>query len=392
LRASTTPPRGDCIDGETLAAWTEGRLRTDEAALVETHLADCARCQQLLATVARTAPPATSIEPLWRRWRLQWLVPIATAATVAAIWVAEPRQNAAPVSQTLADKAESPSNIAAGSATAATSPEVAPQPQAQTPAPQVSRRLRQDAATSGVRPNATSELAKRTELDRLQSVAPEGPTTAVQGKAETSADANARERQADVQARDRIAPAFETVTPTAPAAPPAATPAPPQAAAESVAVAPQRPDVDARSQARGTTASPSARAAAPASAPFLTARQSPRQFEIVSPTPAIRWRVVSAVPRRVERSVDGGGRWETLSMPTDTVFTAGASPAPAVCWIVGQAGTVVLTTDGTQFTRLPFPERVDLVSISATDDRHATVMSADGRTFTTEDQGKSWTR
>jgi photosystem II stability/assembly factor-like uncharacterized protein len=55
-------------------------------------------------------------------------------------------------------------------------------------------------------------------------------------------------------------------------------------------------------------------------------------------------------------------------------------------------GTVVLTTDGTQFTRLPFPDAVDLVSISATDDRHATVMSADGRTFRTDDQGKSWTR
>jgi len=297
LRASMTPPRGDCIDGETLAAWTEGRLRPEAVVLVEAHLADCTRCQQLLATFARTAPPATTTEPLWRRWRLQWLVPIATAATVAAIWVAEPRQDAARVNATLAEKA-------ADTASAPTpAREPAQEPRVESPAPPVSSALRQQAAAPAARPNATSELAKGAGVDRLERINPEGRFEARQDKTETTADANARERQADSQARDRVAPVFETVTPAAPAAPPAATPAPPQAAAESVAVAPQRPNVDARSQARGTTASPSARAAAPAGAPFLTARQSPGQFEIVSPTPAMRWRVVSAVPRRVERSV-----------------------------------------------------------------------------------------
>jgi hypothetical protein len=152
-------------------------------------------------------------------------VPIATAATVAAIWVAEPRQDAARVNATLAEKA-------ADTASAPTPVrEPAQEPRVESPAPPVSSALRQQAAAPAARPNATSELAKGAGVDRLERINPEGRFEARQDKAETTADANARERQADAQARDRVAPVFETVTPAAPAAPPAATPAPPQAAA-----------------------------------------------------------------------------------------------------------------------------------------------------------------
>jgi anti-sigma factor RsiW len=43
-----------CIDAETLAAWADGGLSKDEAALVEVHLADCERCTAMLATFARS--------------------------------------------------------------------------------------------------------------------------------------------------------------------------------------------------------------------------------------------------------------------------------------------------------------------------------------------------
>src|SRR5918994_4011407 len=79
-----------CIDGETLAAWSAGALRPAEAASVEGHLADCARCQAMLATFVRTEPPAPPHQAWWQRWQVRWLVPLATAATVAAIWVASP--------------------------------------------------------------------------------------------------------------------------------------------------------------------------------------------------------------------------------------------------------------------------------------------------------------
>jgi photosystem II stability/assembly factor-like uncharacterized protein len=40
--------------------------------------------------------------------------------------------------------------------------------------------------------------------------------------------------------------------------------------------------------------------------------------------------------------------------------------------------------------RVAFPYRTDFVSIRATDDRRATVITIDGRTLQTEDQGATW--
>ena len=87
--AGTAP--GVCVDPETMAAWTEGRLRATEAATVEAHLASCASCQEVLAVFARTeteplAPVVSGVG--WMRWR--WAVPVAVAATAAAVWVAVP--------------------------------------------------------------------------------------------------------------------------------------------------------------------------------------------------------------------------------------------------------------------------------------------------------------
>jgi photosystem II stability/assembly factor-like uncharacterized protein len=58
---------------------------------------------------------------------------------------------------------------------------------------------------------------------------------------------------------------------------------------------------------------------------------------------------------------------------------------------VGRGGLVLITTDsGQSWRRLPFPLVIDLASVRATDDRIATIVSIDGRTFTTSDAGASW--
>ena len=89
--------QGTCVDGETLAAWSEGSLHAAEASAVERHVADCARCRALMASFVRTTPPEPVAESLWRRWHLAWAVPLATAATAAAIWVALPDNGTAPL-------------------------------------------------------------------------------------------------------------------------------------------------------------------------------------------------------------------------------------------------------------------------------------------------------
>ena len=72
------------------------------------------------------------------------------------------------------------------------------------------------------------------------------------------------------------------------------------------------------------------------------------------------------------------------------VITSGAAPSDSVCWLVGKSGVVLQSTDGRSWRRVPFPQAVDLVAISAADERLATVTTINGRTFTTADAGKSW--
>src|SRR5262249_48744790 len=109
---------------------------------------------------------------------------------------------------------------------------------------------------------------------------------------------------------------------------------------------------------------------------------------IVSPDANVRWRIVAG--GNVERTTNGGISWETQSTGTSSTLTAGAAPSATVCWLVGPGGIVVLSTDGVTWHRVPFPEAIDLRSIRAVDDTSATVTTADGRTLTTTDRGKTW--
>ena len=77
------------VEAEVLAAWSAGRLPAGESSAVEAHLASCDECQEVLAVFARTAPPSVVSGSTWT-WHMRWAIPIAAAATVAAIWVAIP--------------------------------------------------------------------------------------------------------------------------------------------------------------------------------------------------------------------------------------------------------------------------------------------------------------
>jgi photosystem II stability/assembly factor-like uncharacterized protein len=72
-------------------------------------------------------------------------------------------------------------------------------------------------------------------------------------------------------------------------------------------------------------------------------------------------------------------------------LSAGSSPAPLVCWVVGRAGTVIVTVDGRRWQRVAFPENVDVVAVEASDARTALVRTAGGRAFRTADGGGTWT-
>ena len=85
-----------------------------------------------------------------------------------------------------------------------------------------------------------------------------------------------------------------------------------------------------------------------------------------------------------------GATWTTT--PASVELTAGSAPSTNVCWVVGRGGAVFRSIDGRTWQRIAFPEMTDLSAVRATDDRTASVATADGRSFTTSDGGLTWAR
>ena len=133
-------------------------------------------------------------------------------------------------------------------------------------------------------------------------------------------------------------------------------------------------------------------AAAPAPAPPAMAqlRREQRVIEVVSPDVTHRWR--AGAGGTVEYSTDAAATWLPASSPAGPEISAGSSPSSTVCWLVGRSGLVLVSSDGRTFTRAPFPAVTDLSSVTAVNARTATVTSADGLAFVTDDGGRTWRR
>jgi hypothetical protein len=210
------------VQAEALAAWAEGRLAAAEAATVETHLASCALCQATLAVFARTEPQDVEsgfsrISPersgfSWFRWR--WAVPVAAAATAAAIWVAVPDNTSQDefdrtVASAVEERAAAPSSSASADAAA---------PRAEEQAKPLS--ARRDQASSGFEDRADKQekraaSANEAEQD-LKAEASQPAATAAAPAPEApaaSAPDQARLRTETLSGLQRQAPMPEVVSP-----------------------------------------------------------------------------------------------------------------------------------------------------------------------------------
>lgn len=333
----------ECLVPETLAAWMDGTLDGRARTLAEAHAAGCARCQALVAAMARTEPPACPERsrgvaersrlsfPAWR-----WLVPLTAAAAAVVIWVVVPdrseeQRSALPAPATAAARTPAPSSASAATVTAP--------------------------PATDTTPSRVDSLAAATP-DRKPQAAPKAePTDRVVG--------GTRFRGLTVPPEADVAAA---APPTNPAAPQPAPPPPPAAPTTTLA----------------------ARQGAPAAAARME-RAFADAAEIVIPSPDanVRWRILPN-HSEVQRSVDGGATWSNQNPGVAAALTAGSAPSPAVCWVVGSRGTVLLTTDGATWNARAFPEPIDLTSVRAADDKTAIVTAADGRRFSTSDGGQTW--
>ena len=330
------------LDAETVAAWMDGGLDSASLAAAEAHASNCERCQALLATVSRTMPvedalgtrhEARGTAPWWR-W---WMAPIAATAAAVTLWMVVPQERLQQVATAPTAEVAAPAEPAAG---ARARDEAAP-PMAQATEPP--RRADQ-----------FSEVKRKAETN--QRAEQQKPQVAQEklGSANVADAVSAKDQRAN-KVEERLARA-EAEPARAPAAPPPAAAAP----AESAATI-------------GNAITQLRKQAAP--------------LVIVSPDPRYRWRATSD---GIDFSVDGGRTWLPVRLPQGEVVLGGVSPAPLSCWLVGRRGLVLVATDGTNFTRIPFPETVDLASVSSPELRIAVVTTADGRTFRTENGGRTW--
>ena len=298
-----------CLDAETLAAMMDGRLPESALAAAHTHIADCARCQNLLGAMARIESSASApVEPERRRlgW-LTWAIPLTAAAAVVAVWIAVPHRDQAVPAVPVATAVP---NAPAGRR------EAAPEPAAENRLERRSRTVAPD-----VQQKKQEVASKADELQKRQ--------------AEVSAPVDSLSKQADSLSERAAAGAAGALRSNA------------QVAAADAMVA-----------------------------------------EIPSPDPMVRWRIRGRI---VERSIDGGARWNMQPTGTEAELTAGSAASPSVIWIVGRGGVVLLSTDaGNSWRRIQFPDMTDLSSVRARDAQSVAVTTRDGKIFSTTDAGTTW--
>lgn len=346
-----------CLDAETVAAWIDGGLDAAGVAAAEAHASTCERCQALLATVIKTLPTEEPLAP-WHEargpatfWR--WLAPLAAAAAAVTIWMVVPQTPMqTPIQPPAAS--EPARDMAAG---APAKPQAPAEPETQGFAPAAPS----PASLANARRNVPEPAANESKAKLADTAA----ATAKADAERKDASASAREQSSELL-RDKQGKREENSARTAEMRQTVETAPAPTAAAERMRELPAAPSVGAVTQLRKQVSTPT----------------------VVSPNPSSRWRVLAS--GTIERSEDGGRIWIPVRIAPNEEVLAGASPGPLACWLVGRNGLVLLATDGTNFTRLPFPESVDLVAVSSPEARIATVTTADGRVYRTEDAGRTW--
>ncbi len=109
---------------------------------------------------------------------------------------------------------------------------------------------------------------------------------------------------------------------------------------------------------------------------------------IASPSPSALWRVGPG--GMIERSRDAGRTWQIQVSNVAANLVAGEAPSDTLCWVVGQAGTILRTTDGEHWEKISSPIPADWAAVKARDAMNATIIAASGQRFVTADGGRTW--
>src|SRR5215471_8214903 len=308
-------PSSACVDAETLAAWADGGLSARDRGAIESHAADCSRCQAMLAAMAKTAPTAPA-RAWWRTPALGWIVPL-TAAASTVLWFG-----------TTQIRRTSPQPEAT-----ATARQVSQEPQAsldrRSVAPQAAPATPAPAPSSAPKPTARAAAPKT-----IAPAAAAQPVPAQPAAPQTAAAGQASEPVADRAERRDTAAARE-------AAPAPVSPPPAVSAADASPEPPARQTSPAFAAGANAAPAPTAESARlRAAAPMMMKSLAPQPLVIPAPGAMTRWRLLPG--GSVERSTDGGATWQEQSTGLAVTLTGGAATSSTTCWLVGPRGIVLL--------------------------------------------------
>ena len=398
---------GPCLEPEQLAAWADGGLGADDARAVELHLSNCARCQATAAAFATSDVEAAGVSgnvvPITAKRPIRWALPMA-AGTIAAtllVWFATRTSQPQPAAE-MAAKLDAPSSApssapAEPTAPADTAARSASKLAGASPESRQDKQLRSE-ARGGV---SSAETRKRVQTD-----APPPPPPPLPPPPASPAPTF---RSADPQSAAAAKPAAPPVRTVSVAPPPPSSinvtrdgvmaesivveakaiaefssPAL-MMMQESVAVAGAR----AAGRAGGGGGAAGGRGGAAAGATVAGGVAGNVSKAESADAPTTSWKIFER--NVVQRSRDAGVSWQQAQIERDLPeITTGVAPSKTVCWLIGRAGLVLVSSDAVTFRRVATPANVDLRFVQATDALNATVTAADGRKFTTADGGLTW--
>jgi hypothetical protein len=386
LRAQLQAEGPDCPGVETLAAYVDQTLTRGERESLQPHLALCARCQEQAAKLVRLSEaeepakvlvlgPALARRIAWFRWALA--APAFAALVVAGLWYTGEFRPLL--------KQQEPTVVKAP------------------PAPETPAALAElKDELERTHPPARQEVAKaqpekKAKREAISGLAPAAakPTMTYSGTAGAVAGAG-------VTAENLAAPAPGAIATPSERARLATTAPPAKRGDEAVAAAHEdrlalraeaptppaaAPPIKHEKAREETTAVAGGTGFKVAEAHGLVARAYLGK-KVMTPSPAGVWRVGR---HGLIQKADASGNWVTQASGVEADLFDVTFATPSVGWAVGQAGTLLRTTDGGKtWNKVPIPTRANLVLVTASGELTAQVVTRDGQTLATTDGGKSW--
>jgi hypothetical protein len=338
-RAQPGPATPECADATALAAYSDRSLDAAERERLETHFADCMRCQLVLADIARADESArdaraASEVPWYRRWSIA--IPALAAVGAILVFIAIRRPvNEEPRSDQLVAmakrEARSVEPAAPEPAEAPELPEAASAPPPAAPAPAPAPPASNEIAMNEAKPPAAAPRAQPMN------------GTALHRMLRSPAALGAREMAAQSD----------------------------ESAAKS-----------------GAMQSFGAAVASGVAAPKAANRQQAEVLAMISPADrSVTW-IVGKNGTISKLDANGSKHPQQSGVSIDLV--AGAAPSSSVCWVVGSGGTILRTTDGEHWAVVASPTTENLVAVSSGSAGDATVTTATSKSFVTSDGGATW--